>query len=251
MPTRDLANKRITMWLGLSSALAQYTYATEAELAAMLKVAPAVRWDGFDFGIQASDQIDDRSLDDPATATIRGFMQFGGGIPFFLPKLTDSTSIVRQAYNLLKTRGTELAIVLRTGFVDRRAAGLAGDNISIFRAMTDGYVPDTEGTGGYAAVHNLLPRGDVAPWTIVRGSSPTAVTIGGGAVSIAPGGLALRTAAYLGNDITNRAQWRSSDPTKATVDNRGIIEGIAAGTASIYAGFPGATESTALTVTVA
>lgn len=252
MPTRDLANKRVTLWLGLASALGQYTYATEAELAAMLKVAPAVRWDGYDFGMQASEQIDDRSLDDSATATIRGFMQFGGGIPFYLPKLTDTNSIVRQAYNLLKTRGTQLVIVQRVGFVDRRAAGLAGDNISIFRAMTDGYVPDTEGTGGYAAVHNLLPQGDVAPWTIVRGASATAVTIGGGAVSlsVASGNVALRTASYLGNDITNRAQWLSSNPAVATVDNRGIIEPISAGTAQITAGFPGGTTSTPVTVTV-
>lgn len=252
MPTRDIANKRITLWVGLASALGSFQYATETELAAMLKVAPAVRWDGYDFGMQASDQIDDRSLDDSATATIRSFMQFGGGIPFFFPKITDQSSILRQAFNLFKTRGTQLAIVQRVGFVDRRMAGLAGDNITIMKALTDGYVPDTEGTGGYAYVQNLLPQGDVAPWTIVRGTTATAVTINGaGTQSVAVGGLALRTASYLGNDITNRAKWTSSNPAVATVDNRGIIEGISAGTANITAGFPGGTDSTALAVTVA
>src|SRR6478736_699934 len=131
MPTRDLSNKRIQIWLGLASAVASFDFVTEDELADLIMAAPGIRWDGFDFGIQASEQIDDRSLDDDATATLRGFMQFGGGLPFFFPKVTDQDSVLRQIFDLVKTRGTELVLVMRIGWVDRRVAGTAGDNVSI------------------------------------------------------------------------------------------------------------------------
>lgn len=251
MPTRDLSNKRIQIWIGAASALASYDYATEAELAAMLMAAPAIRWDGLDFGMQASEQIDDRSLDDDATATLRGFMQFGGGIPFYFPKVTDDSSILRDVFDLVKVRGTELAIVERVGFVDRRTAAVAGDNINIYKAMTDGYSPDTEGTGGYAYIQNMIPRGDVTPWSIVADSPAADVTITGGlTLALAVGALGLRGAAYLGNNITPRATWASDDQDVAIVSNNGIIEGVSAGTANITATFPGGAESDPCVVTV-
>jgi len=218
----------------------------------MLMAAPAIRWDGYDFGMQASQQDDDRSLDDDATATIRGFMQFGGGVPFFFPKVTDTTSILRDIYDLVKVQGTELALVQRVGWVDRRTAAVAGDNVSIFKVMTDGFQPDTEGTGGYAYIQNLLPRGDVAPWTIVADDPAAQVAITGGNITGSTGSLHLRRATYLGNDITQRATWASDDETVALVDNRGIVElvGAATDTANITASFPGGTTSTAITVTI-
>lgn len=251
MPTRDLSNKRIQIWIGPASALSSFEYATEAELASMIMAAPAIRWDGLDFGMQASDQVDDRSLDDDATATLRGFMQFGGGMPFFFPKASDMSSVLRDVFDLVKVRGTELAIVERIGFVDRRTPGTAGDNINIYKAMTDGITPDTEGDGGYAYIQSLIPRGDVRPWSIVAGAAPAAVAISGGLTAGgAIGTLALRGADYLGNDITPRATWASSNQTVAIVDNRGIIEMVGSGTANVTAGFPGATTSPPVVVTV-
>lgn len=251
MVTRDLSNKRIQIWLGPASALASYEFATEAELAAMLMAAPAIRWDGLDFGMQASEQVDDRSLDDDATATLRGFMQFGGGMPFFFPKVTDTSSILRDVYDLVKVRGTELAIVERIGWVDRRVAGTAGDNINIYKGMTDGYQPDTEGNGGYAYIQSMLPRGDVAPWTIVADDPAVAVVIAGGNITAATGTLHLRRATYLGNDITNRATWASSDESVALVRD-GIVELVGASTdeCEITAIHPGGLISTAIDVTI-
>lgn len=253
MVSRDLSNTRIQMWLGPLSALADYRYATEAQLGAMLMAAPAIRWDGLDFGMQASEQIDDRSLDDDATATLRGFLQFGGGVPLFFPKVSDQTSVVRNVFNLVKVRGTELALVERVGFVDRKTPGTAGDNINIYKVMTDGYQPDTEGTGGYAYLQSLIPRGDVAPWSIVQAATPAKVGIKGGLTAslTASAPLALRGATLLGNDITPRAIWSSSNPAVATVDNRGIIERRSNGTANVTAMFPGGTISDPIVVTAA
>jgi len=251
MPTRDLSNKRVQIWIAPASALASYEYATEAELAAMIMAAPAIRWDGLDFGMQASEQIDDRSLDDDATATLRGFLQFGGAIPFFFPKFTDLSSVLREVFNLVKVQGTELVIVTRVGFVDRKIAGTAGDNINIYKAMTDGYTPDTEGTGGYAYIQTMIPRGDVAPWTIVAASPAAQVEITGGlTAAMATGTLTLRGATYLGNNITPRATWASSDQDVAIVSNNGIIEAVGAGTANVTATFPGGVESDPVVVTV-
>jgi hypothetical protein len=254
MPTRDLSNKRIQLWLAAASGFATIDegYVLDTELDAALMTAPAVRWDGLDFGMQESEQIDDRSLDDDATSTLRGFMQFGGAVPFFFPKATDSTSILREVFNLVKVQGTELVLVERIGFQDRRTVGTAGDNVNIYSVLTDGYTPDTEGDGGYAYLINMLPQGDVFPWSIVGESVPEQVAITGGlTASLAVGALALRGATYYDNDITPRATWASDDETIATVDNRGIIEGIAAGVANITATFPGGAVSTACVVTVA
>lgn len=252
MPTRDLSNKRIQIWLGLRSSFANIEngFVTKPELDAALACAPAIRWDGLDFGMQASERVDDRSLDDDATATLRGFLQFGGGVPMFFPRASDTSSILRQVFNLVKTQGTELVLAERVGFVDRRTPAAAGDIVNLYSVMTDGYQPDTEGTGGYAYIQQMLPRGDASPWSIVAADTPAAVTVTGGPVSGTAGLLRLLRASYLGNDITNRATWLSSNQSIATVDNRGIVRLVSAGTASITANYPGGAVSTAVTVTV-
>jgi len=251
MPSRDLSNKRIQVWLAPASAVASFDYATALEISTMIPAAPAIRWDGLDFGMQASEQVDDRSLDDDATATLRGFLQFGGGVPFFFPKVTDLSSVLRDVFDLVKVRGTELVLIERVGFVDRRDAAAAGDNINVYKVMTDGFTPDTEGTGGYAYIQSMIPRGEVKPWTIVADSPTVAAAITGGlTLSLVAGDLALRGATYIGNNITPRAQWSSDDQDIAIVSNNGIIEGIAAGTANIIATFPGGSASPPVVVTV-
>lgn len=220
----------------------------------MLDATEAIRWDGYDFGMDASDQIDDRSLADNAAAQIRGFAQFGGNTPFFMPKVTDTGSILRQVFNLLKTQRTPLFVAERVGFKDWSSPWAAGDNVNIYRVLNDGFKPDTEGDGGYAYTMNLLSQGDVYPWTLVTPASASAVTITGSAtasLSLAGVNVALRGATYQGKNITARATWISSNPAVATVDAHGVIQGKSAGTANVTATFPGATPSAAVAVTVA
>lgn len=250
MPTRDLSNKRVTVAVGAANSIANLAQPSLIELAALLNVSPAIRWDGFDFNASASDQIDDRALDDDAAAQTRGFPQFGGAVPLFYPKKTDTTSILRQAFNLFKQDRASLIVVERVGFKSTNQAFAAGDNINVYRVQVDGFNPDTEGDGGYAYIVNLLPQGDIYPYTIVPAASPASVAIVGSATAaLTAGAVTLRGATYQGNDITARATWASSDPTKAIVQN-GRIKGVAAGTANITATFPGGTTSTAVAVTV-
>lgn len=253
MPTRDLGNKRIKVAIASTAGIANNAAPTVTELLAMLDVSEAVRWDGYDFGMDASDQIDDRSLTDDAAATIRGFAQFGGGMPFYFPKVTDTTSVLRQAFNLLKTQRTPLVVAERIGYKDWNSPWAAGDNVNIYEVLNDGYTPDTEGDGGYAYTMNLLSQGEVFPWTIAAPASAVAVSLVGGAtatLSLAGVNVALRGATYQSNNIGARAIWSSSAPNIAAVDNHGVIRGIAAGTANITANFPGGLASTACAVTV-
>jgi len=249
--TRDLANRRIALLLGADNALTSLQAPAIDEANAMLPAHRAVRWDGYDMGMQESDQIDDRTLDDDAAATIAGFIAFGGALPVFYPKRTDTTSILRLVFNLLKAPRTKIAALERVGFANSNDAIAAGDNVNTYRLMTDGFKPDTEGTGGYAYIVNLLAQGDAYPWTIVPAASPAAVAIVGGlTLALAVGEYGLRGATYQSNNIANRATWTSSDETVATVDNRGIVKGISAGTANIVATFPGGSAATPCVVTV-
>lgn len=213
----------------------------------MLLVSEAIRWDGYDFGAQESDQIDDRSLADSGTAQLRGFAQFGGAVPFFWPKINDTGSILRQAFNLLKAGRTDLIIIERIGFKDWNEAGAAGDDVNVYRVMNDGFNPDTEGDGGYAYVVNLLPKGDVYPWTKIAGGGTLALV--GGAISGTAGTVALRGATLAGSNVTARAEWSSSNDAVATVE-KGVVVLKTTGTANITASFAGSAASTPIVATV-
>jgi hypothetical protein len=174
MTTRDLSNKRRAVWLGLASAVADLAApkATELNGAGMLAVAPAIRWSGLTLATQASTKIDDRSLADDGAATLRGFAAFGGAVPFYYPKSVDTTSILRKAYDLVKTARTDLIWVERIGFADFDAPASPGDEVNTYLVMTDSMKPDTASTGGYAYVEQFLPQGDTAPWTVVAATRP-------------------------------------------------------------------------------
>lgn len=253
MVTRDLSNKRVTLALGPANGLVNFQRALLAELRLFVNASEATRWDGFDLGMQESDQTDDRSLADDAGATIRGFAQFGGGVPFFYPKKSDTGSILRRVFNLVKTPRTELIVWERVGWVDNSVELAAGDCINLYRVQTDGFTPDTEGDGGYAYILNMLPKGDVLPWYVVPAETPVAPTLVGGSETIAgtENGAALRGLTYQGQDITARATWVSSDDSVATV-RAGVIRFIKEGTATITPSYPGAAViATPITVTVA
>lgn len=250
MTTRDLSNKRIKVAYGAANAIANLLQPSLAEANAMLDATPSIRFDGYDFGMQESDQEDDRSLADEASATIRSFAQFGGAVPHFMPKVTDTGSVLRQVFNLTKARNTELVVLERVGFQDWSQPFAAGDIVNPYRVITDGWTPDTEGTGGYAYLLNLVPKGESQPWFILPPATPVAVTTTGGATgTLTVGGVNLREAFYQGHNITGQGTWTSSNPAVAYAED-GLIVGVSAGTATVIVTYPGALASTAITYTV-
>lgn len=252
MPNRDLSNKRVTIALGLASAVADLSCPKASEVNLMLQAAAAIRWNGYAFNGSASTKVDDRSLDDEGAAVIRGYDQFGGAVPFYYPKVTDTASIVRQVFNLVKQSRTQLAWIERVGWASSRTPFAAGDNVNTYLIETDSLEPDTAGDGGYAYLETFLAQGIMYPWTILAPDAPVPVTISGAAtqaLSLAGAVVALRRATYQGNDVTRRAAWTSDNPAVADVVD-GVIVGRTAGTANIIASFPGATDSTPIAVTV-
>lgn len=247
MPTRDQGNGRVRVALGTASSIANLAAPTALEANALMLVSEAIRWDGYDFGAQESDQIDDRSLADSGTAQLRGFAQFGGAVPFFYPRRSDTGSILRQAFNLLKTGREELILLERIGFKNWNEPFAAADDVNVYRIMNDGFNPDTEGDGGYAYIVNMLPMGDIHSWTKIAGGTKTLV--GAATASVAVGAVTLRGLKVSGDDVTSRSTWSSTDDTVATVD-KGVIVGRKAGTATVTGDFPGATGTSTVTVTV-
>lgn len=247
MSTRDQGNGRVRIAIGTAASILDLAAPTVAEANALLNITEAVRWDGYDFGAQESDQIDDRSVADSGTAQLRGFAQFGGAVPLFYPKRLDTGSILRQAFNLLKTGRTELILLERVGFKDWNEAFAAGDNVNVYRIMNDGFNPDTEGDGGYAYIVNLLPLGDIYSWTKIAGG--TKALVGAATANVAIGSVTLRGLTVNGENVTARSDWSSTNDTIASVA-KGVIVGRAVGTATITATFPGTTGTATVTVTV-
>lgn len=253
-PTRDLSNARVGVFLGASNSVADTTLQviTAAEAAALLNASPAIRWNGYAMGVQASAKVADRSLADQAASTIRGFNAFGGAVPFFYPKVTDTSSILRQVFNVVKTQRTQLVMMERIGWTDYSVTPAAGDTVNLYSVLTDGFNPSTSGNTGYAYLQTFLANGASNFYYVIGAATPAALTLVGSAtatVSLASGSVVLRGATYFGQDITPRATWTSSNPAVATVKD-GVIQPVSVGSATIVPSYPGAAVNTGVAVTV-
>lgn len=253
MPTRDLANKRIALFYGTENSVSNVDAPTKAEIDLMLFVTPSARFDGYELGMQASDRTDDRTLDDNAGAQLRSFDAFGGSVAHLWPKKKDKTSILRKTFDLLRAKNAVITAVERVGWKGGRDSIEPGDNVNLYVVTAGGFTPDTEGDGGYAYSVNLLPKGDVAAWVVVPADPAAALTATGGAltVDLTVGKAALRGIKYLGNDITGRAEWSTSDGDIVSAAKGGVIFGLAEGTADVTVTYPGAAAPLVFTVTVA
>jgi uncharacterized protein YjdB len=94
----------------------------------------------------------------------------------------------------------------------------------------------------------MLQQGSLAVYTVVRTTTVTVVTPA--TLTIAPSAYSRLSATVNGREYTNGVVWSSSDTTKATVSNAGVVAGIASGSATITATFAetGATDTTSVTV---
>lgn len=248
MPAKKIASNQNTgLWVGPKSAVADPRKPTLAELNTLTNVSDAVRWEGYDFGIEASEQDEDRALTDAAGAASRGYENFGGGIAFYTPVPADTSSIYRQTRSLVAVPHTELVIVQRDGM----AAGIpfaAGQVVNVYHVITDANTHARGDKNRYYTI-DFKNKGFVGVNRIIPSAVPTAVAITGGAAVGVDNAIQLK-AAYEGNNITVGAEWRSSDEGVAVVTKHGIVIGRSAGTADITATYPGSAAGTAHEVTV-
>jgi hypothetical protein len=248
MPAKKInSNKNTGLWIGPKSAVPNVLLPTLAQLNTLTNVSEATKWDGYDFGLESSEQDEDRALTDAAGAATRGYENFGGGIAFYMPKPTDVSSIYRTARNLVAVPRTELVIVQRDGY-SASTPFAAGQVINIYHVITDANAHQRGDKNRYYTI-DFKPKGFVGVNRIIPSASATAVAITGGATVTVGAAIQLK-AVYEGNDITVGAEWLTTDGSKADVTKHGWVIGIAAGAVSINATYPGSLASTPKSITV-
>lgn len=248
MPAKKInSNKNTGLWIGPKSAVPDVLKPTLAQLNTLTNVSDATKWDGYDFGIEASEQDEDRALTDAAGSATRGYENFGGGIAFFMPRPTDTSSIYRVARNLVAVPRTELVIVQRDGY-SASTPFAAGQVINVYHVITDANAHQRGDKNRYYTI-DFKPKGFVGVNRIIPSASATAVVLSGAAAVTVGTAIQLK-AAYEGNDITVGAEYLSSDESKAVVTKHGWVIGVSAGSVNITATYPGSAAGTAKAITV-
>lgn len=248
--TKLSSNGNVRLWFGNTSSLAIPLAPTAVEINAMLDISDAVSWNDFDFGVQTSNTIDDPAITAKSSVSDRGASQFGGNLSFYYPgTFNDNSNKFSLVYDALRIPGTQGFIVMRvdgkelltTTSTTAQPGTLAQGNdlVHVFKVESGGWDDTIEGEDAFRYTISFLSKGVLAVYTIVR---PTAVAP---TVAILPltATVAIGAKAKLTATVNTRAQtrgvkWASSDPTKVTVSNNGVISRSAAGSVNITATWP-------------
>lgn len=238
----------IRVWWGLPNAFSNYENPTAAEINACLDVSDSVSWNDFDFGLQASNTIDDPAITAVGKVSDRGAAQFGGSVSFYYPgAFGDASNKYSVTYDAMDAPRTNGYLVVRIDGEEASASAANGDLVHVFKVLTDGYAEVITGEEAFRYTITFLPQGDLAVRTVV----------GGGTVVTTPSTLALSVGdvdvtktTVGGRNYTNGVSYSSSDSTKATVSSAGVVTGVAAGTATITATYEasGGTDTCVVTV---
>ena len=241
------ASGNIRVWWALPNAFSNWQAPTASEINASLDISHAISWNDFDFGLQASNTIDDPAITAIGKVSDRGATQYGGKISLYYPRsFDDAGSIYSQAYDALDQPRTLGYLVVRIDGEEATATAANGNLVHVAKVMTDAYAESITGEEAFRYTVSFLSQGDIAVRTVVGGTIPvTPATL-----SLATGAKSRLSATVGGRVYTNGVQWTSSDPTKATVSSAGVVTGKAAGSATITATYAatGSTDTTAVTV---
>lgn len=250
------SNGNTTVWLIPANGIADYRSPTAAEINAGMDITPAIAWEGTTFptATESEDQ-DDRSLRDKGNATTRGAASYEAVLNLFYPKnLQDNNSDYGKVYNMLRVPRVPVFVVTRIAQAPEgeHKNAEAGEWVSVFRFVSDGWTDDFEGDDSNKYAIGMLTQGEVAIYTQVKGSTPVAVTkVGAGPAKVSVGASIVLRATLNGKRASQVVEWHSSDSSMATVSPNGVVTGVATGSVDITASHPAASApSTALSVTV-
>ena len=240
--------KLTTYWFVPAGGIADLLEPTAAEINAGINLSLAVVDDGTAVGPSDSSDINDRSITDAGNAVEAGFAQYACKLNLFRPydmtKVTDPYVI---AYNAFKTQHVAGYVVKRSN-VPYLNAAVAGDMVSVFKVLSD-YTANS--TSGETSVHFLvefLPQGQVSVNVLVKLATPVVVLPG---TSTGAAGSKVALVATIGGwDVTQGSTWTSSDVTKATVSESGIVTRVASGSATITCTNPSATGTDTSVITI-
>jgi hypothetical protein len=242
------ASGNIRVWWALPNAFSNWEAPTAAEINACLDVSNSTSWNDLDFGLQASNTIDDPAITAIGNIADRGAAQFGGSMSFYYPgAFGDASNEYSLTYDALDQPRTTGYLVMRIDGEESSDQAATGELVHVFKVMTDGYAESIVGEEAFRYTVTFLSQGDLAVRTVV----------GGGTVAITPDTLAMsvgdveRVAVTVGGRLyTNGVKYTSSDSTKAKVSSAGVITAVAAGSATITATYEatGGTDACAVTV---
>lgn len=236
----------IRIWWVPANGLANPKAPTAAEIAAGLDISDAVSWNDKDFGVNASNTTSDPAITATGNTQNRGASQYGGSLSFYYPEdFDDTTNLYATVWLALHAPGTAGYLVTRVdGLEKAQATGdatgpgwepAAGDLVNVYRVETAGYSEQITGEEAFRYTISFLPKGLVAPFSVVRANATPVKPIIGGASTVAVGAHAIVTATLVGRKYTRGLTWKSADNAVATVSANGVVTGVSAGTASITA----------------
>lgn len=227
------ASGNIRVWWALPNAFAEWQNPTAAEINACLDISDSISWNDFDFGLQASNTIDDPAITAIGKVSDRGAAQFGGGISFYYPgAFGDASNAYSLTYDALDAPRTAGYLVMRVDGAEQSASAANGDLVHVFKVMTDGYAESIVGEEAFRYTITFLPQGDLAVRTVVGGG---AVVVTPSTLTLSAGESAPLTATVGGRIYTNGVKWTSSNPAAATVSTGGVVTAITTGTVTITA----------------
>jgi hypothetical protein len=242
----------IRVWWALPNAFANWQAPTTDELNACLDVSDSVSWNDFDFGLSASNTIDDPAITAIGKVSDRGAAQFGGGVSFYYPgAFGDVSNAYANTYDAMDQPRTMGYLVIRIDG-DKTAQPLAahGDMISVFKVMTDGYAEVITGEEAFRYTITFLPQGDLAVRTFVTSNSLVYVSIAT-LTSMTVGQKFASGINLEGRNWTvGGVKWTSSDPSVVSVSSAGVVTAVSTGTADITATHEYSNSSDTVTITV-
>lgn len=226
------------------------------EIAAGTDISDAISWNDLSFGIESSDVKADPAISAKGKVNVRGASKYGGKISFYYPgTFGDVSNLFASVYTLLRVPGTQGYLVERIdGLISLSAGGAyplapsvaptAGDLVHTFSVQSDGWADAIVGEDAFRYTINFVPLGSLGVYEPVRPTSSAPVVAilpltGSGVHAVASKFAA--TATVVGRDYTRGVNWTTSDATKATVSNNGIVSILstsAAGTVNISCTYP-------------
>lgn len=238
------ASGNIRVWWALPNAFTGtdgWMKPTAAEINACLDISDSISWNDFDFGLQASNTIDDPAITAIGKVSDRGAAQFGGGMSFYYPgAFDDAGNEYSLTYDALDAPRTAGYVVIRIDGEEQSTSAATGDLVHVFKVLTDGYAESIVGEEAFRYTVTFLPQGDLAVRTVV-GSGTVVVTPA--TLTLAAGASAPLATTVGGRNYTNGVTYTSSDPAAATVSTGGVVTAITTATVTITATYE-ATGST-------
>lgn len=245
------ADTNVSVAIGPASAVADVNAPTAAELNAMQRIEHALSWQDWDFGIQASETVNEPSFADVSNYTDFGAAAYGGSMSLYYPKdYDDPSNELSLAYDLTDKPHTTLMIAIRIDGEKKNDTPFAdGDFVHVFLAMTDSETNSLPGADALRRTIGLLQQSVFAVYTIV--GSKAALPVPKEATLAVTAGESVRIpVTVLDRDFTNACEFRTSDVTKVRAGRGGIVTGVAAGTADVTITNPHTGTQATVAVTV-